>query len=70
MITDRIARSEVAHVDETGLRTAGKLHWMHSASTPTEVLLTVHPKRGVKGMDAAGVLVRFTGTAVHDAWAP
>jgi transposase len=24
----------------------------------------------VKGMDAAGVLPRFTGTAVHDAWAP
>jgi transposase len=70
VITDRIARSDVAHFDETGFRTAGKLHWMHSASTSTEVLLTVHPKRGVKGMDAAGVLPRFTGTAVHDAWAP
>jgi transposase len=70
VITDRIARSDVAHFDETGFRTAGKLHWMHSASTSTDVLLTVHPKRGVKGMDAAGVLPRFTGTAVHDAWAP
>ncbi|MGH8951743.1 MAG: IS66 family transposase [Acidimicrobiia bacterium] len=70
VITDRIAGSAVAHFDETGLRTAGRLHWMHSASTPTDVLLTVHPKRGVKGMDAAGVLPRFRGTAVHDAWAP
>lgn len=70
VITDRIARSDVAHFDETGFRTAGKLHWMHSASTSTDVLLTVHPKRGVKGMDAAGVLPRFTGTALHDAWAP
>lgn len=43
---------------------------MHSASTPTDVLLSVHARRGVKGMDAAGVLPRFTGTAVHDAWAP
>ena len=43
---------------------------MHSASTATDVLLRVHPRRGVKGMDAAGVLPRFTGVAVHDAWAP
>jgi transposase len=70
VITDRIAGSAVAHFDETGFRTAGKLHWMHSASTPTDVLLTVHAKRGVKAMNAAGVLPRFRGTAVHDAWAP
>lgn len=70
VIGDRIAGAEVAHFDETGLRVAGNLHWMHSASTPTDVLLTVHPKRGVKGMDAPGVLPRFTGVAVHDAWAP
>ena len=70
MITDRIADAPVAHFDETGLRTAGKLAWMHSASTDTDVLLSVHAKRGVKGMDAAEVLPRFKGVAVHDAWAP
>jgi transposase len=70
VITDRIVDAPVAHFDETGLRTAGKLAWMHSASTDTDVLLTVHAKRGVKGMDDAGVLPRFKGVAVHDAWAP
>jgi transposase len=70
VIADRIAAAEVAHFDETGLRTAGRLHWMHTASTTEDVLLTVHEKRGVKGMDAAGVLPRFQGVAVHDAWAP
>jgi transposase len=70
VITDRIAQAPVAHFDETGLRTAGKLHWMHSASTDTDVLLSVHAKRGTKGMDAAGVLPRYEGVAVHDAWAP
>jgi len=70
VITDRIAGAEVAHFDETGLRTAGKPAWMHSASTDTDVLLSVHAKRGTKGMDAADVLPRFTGVAVHDAWAP
>jgi transposase len=63
VIRDRIAAAPVAHFDETGLRVAGKLAWMHSASTPTDVLLSVHPRRGTKGMDAAGVLPSFTGVA-------
>jgi transposase len=70
VIRDRITAAAVAHFDETGLRVAGRLHWMHSASTSTEVLLSVHARRGTKGMDAAGVLPTFTGVAVHDAWAP
>jgi len=70
VIRDRITASAVAHFDETGLRVAGKLAWMHSASTPTDVLLSVHAHRGTKGMDDAGVLPAFTGVAVHDAWAP
>jgi transposase len=70
VIADRIAAAPVAHFDETGLRTDGRLAWLHSASTPTDVLLSVHPKRGTAAMDAAGVLPRFGGVAVHDAWAP
>jgi hypothetical protein len=70
VIRDRITASAVAHFDETGMRTGGRLAWLHSASTPTDVLLTVHPKRGTAAMDAAEVLPTFGGTAVHDAWAP
>jgi transposase len=69
-VRDRIAGAEVAHFDETGLRVDGRLRWVHSASTGRYVLLTVHDKRGREAMDAAGVLPRFTGTAVHDGWAP
>jgi transposase len=49
---------------------AGKLAWVHSASSGKFVLVTVHAKRGRQGMDAAGVLPSFAGIACHDAWAP
>jgi hypothetical protein len=60
----------VAHFDETGFRVAGACHWLHSASCADAVLLTVHRKRGREAIADAGVLPRFTGIAVHDAWAP
>ncbi len=69
-VKDRIAAAEVAGFDETGLRVAGKLHWVHCARTGKYTLITCHPKRGRKGIDDAGVLGRFRGVAVHDAWAP
>jgi transposase len=56
--------------DETGLRVAGKLHWVHCARTDKYTLISCHPKRGRKGIDEAGVLGRSQGVAVHDAWAP
>jgi transposase len=69
-VRDRIQAAQVAYFDETGFRVAGKLHWVHSASTGKYSLITVHERRGVKGMDPAGVLPGFAGIAVHDAWAP
>jgi transposase len=69
-VRDRLAEARVAHFDETGLRVAGRLRWVHSASTDKYVLITVHDKRGVEAMNAAGVLPDFTGVAVHDGWAP
>jgi transposase len=69
-VADRIAAAEVAGFDETGLRVAGKLAWVHCARTGKYTLITCHPKRGRKGIDDAGVLTRFRGVAVHDAWAP
>jgi hypothetical protein len=68
-VKDRITGSEVAGFDETGLRVAGTLHWVHCARAGKYTLLTCHPKRGATGIDDAGVLTRFRGVAVHDAWA-
>ncbi|MQA25521.1 MAG: IS66 family transposase, partial [Micromonosporaceae bacterium] len=70
LVGDRIAEAAVAGFDETGLRVAGRLHWVHCARTEKHTLITCHAKRGREGIDAAGVLGRFSGVAVHDAWAP
>jgi transposase len=69
-VRERLAGAEVAHFDETGARVAGRLHWVHSASTELLSLFRVHAKRGVAAMDAAGVLPGFGGVAVHDGWSP
>ena len=65
-----ITASDVAGSDETGFRVEGRLAWVHCARTGKYTLLMVHPKRGTKAMEAMGVLPRFAGVAVHDAWAP
>jgi transposase len=69
-VADRLAAAEVAGFDETSLRVAGGLAWVHCARTDRYTLITCHPKRGCAGIDAAGVFPRFQGVAVHDAWAP
>jgi transposase len=61
---------EVLHVDESGLRVEGKLHWLHVASTDTFTHDEVHAKRGQEAMNDAGILGAFGGTAVHDHWTP
>ena len=67
----QLTEAELVHFDETGVRVAGKLRWMHVASTETLTHLFVHDKRGGEALHSeASVLKDFTGTAVHDCWAP
>lgn len=60
----------MVHFDETGARIAGRLGWVHSASTDTLTRYIAHVRRGAVAIDAAGVLPVFGGVAVHDGWAP
>ena len=62
--------AEVLHVDESGLRVRGTLHWLHVASTERLTSYEVHTKRGHEAMEAAGILGPFRGTVVHDHWKP
>ncbi|WP_236706636.1 IS66 family transposase, partial [Frankia sp. ACN1ag] len=68
-VRDLLAGAEVIGADETGLRVAGKLHWVHCARTGKYTLIDCHPQRGTAGIDALGVLTGFAGVVVHDAWA-
>lgn len=65
-----LRREEVVNADETGLRVAGRLAWVHSTSTGRYTLISVHERRGRAGIDAHGVLSGYSGIVVHDAWAP
>jgi transposase len=54
------------HVDETGARVKGLLHWFHVNSTRWLTLYHWHQQRGQKAMDAIGILPAYTGRAIHD----
>lgn len=65
-LRDLLRQAPLAHFDETGVRVAGRLHWLHGASTDALTWYGVHAKRGSKAMDEFGILPRFHGRAVHD----
>ena len=68
-IKDAIAGAGVAHFDESVTRVAGRNHWMHTAATPALTAFHIDQHgRGVASIKAFGILPRFTGVAVHDAY--
>jgi len=57
------------HVDETSLRVKGTKQWVHVASTSKETRYGIHRLRGKQAADDIGILPRYKGTMVHDAYA-
>lgn len=69
IIKSKIIAENVVHADETGLRTAGKLHWLHTATTRLYTYLFVHEKRGAGAIQSnKSVLRDYIGWLVHDCW--
>ena len=69
-IGQAIIAAPIAQADETGMRVAGKLHWLHVLTTPCLTWMGIHPNRGKKAFDAFGLLTSFVGTLIHDGWKP
>ena len=63
-ILARLTEGGVRHLDETGLRVAGKLHWLHSICDPAFTHYRISAKRGAVPTFLNG------GTIVHDHWKP
>jgi len=69
VIKSKVAGSDVAHADETGLRVAGKLHWLHTATSKLYTYLFIHEKRGSLALNSEkSILDRIRGWLVHDCW--
>jgi len=69
-IKTQLQQSDVVNFDESGVRVNGKLHWIHSASTPYLTHYHVNEKRGQVAIDKAGILPKLKGVACHDHWKP
>lgn len=68
-IKDQLLKSQVNHFDETGLRVAGELNWLHNCSNELYTYLFVHASRGKKALaDSVSLLPRYKGWAIHDCW--
>src|SRR5664280_2525953 len=66
----QVPLAEVVHLDESGLRVDGTLHWLHVASTTTLTFYGAHPKRGTEAMEALGIVGACRQWVVHDHWKP
>lgn len=67
-IADWLSASPLQHADETGMRIAGKRHWLHVNSTRFLTHLAWHAKRGRKALEDIGIWPRFRGRAMRDRW--
>ena len=61
-----LPQAPVNNCDESGLRVAGALHWLHVVSNPQLTFYGVHPKRGREAMDDFDILPRCRNVLVHD----
>ena len=70
VVKETLGKGAILHVDESGVRTAGKLHWLHSASTAMLTFYGVHQKRGKAAIEDFKIIPDFGGRLIHDFWKP
>jgi transposase len=69
-VAELLPQAPVNGCDESGVRVAKTLHWLHVVSNPGLTFYGVHPKRGVEAMNDLGILPRCRNWLIHDHWKP
>jgi len=69
-IKEKLKQAEVLNTDESGLRSEGKINWVHVAATNKATHYAMHKNRGAIATKEIGILPKFKGTIVHDHWKP
>ena len=69
-VKNKLAASDLAHADETGINIGGKRHWLHCVSNNAWTFYNPHEKRGLDAMNDMGILPEFKGILCHDHWKP
>ena len=68
-IKTQLKQAPVCHFDETGVRVAGQLQWLHVASNQDATHLFVHPNRGQDALlSAQSIFGACQNWTVHDCW--
>jgi transposase len=57
LIKEKIKACEIGHVDETGIRIAKKLNWLHVFSTQLFTYLFAHSKRGKEAIESTQSII-------------
>jgi transposase len=63
-----LLQSRCIHADESGVRVAGKQHWVHVVSTADSTVYSVQEKRGAEGINKVGILPEYKGIVSHDCY--
>jgi transposase len=67
-IKQGVRAAEVIGADETGLRVAGRSHWIQVARTDELTHYGYDARRGKMAIEAIGILPQFRGVCVRDGW--
>lgn len=69
-IEQQLLQSQRIHADESGIRCARDLFWLHELGNEHFTHQFVHERRGLEAhQDRQSILLRFQGWVVHDCWA-
>ena len=65
-----LLQCKVVHLDETGMRVEGSLHWFHTACNEFYSYIFVHKRRGKAAIESEESFMRhkFKHYTVHDCW--